>query len=348
MDTQLVRSAVAARRRAGVLPRSFEAPLFVLWEITYVCPLRCIHCYNHSGIDPGPQLGVDELVGVADQLGALQVHSVCLTGGEPAAHKGYLAAARRLRAHGISVGTPLSGWLLTPELAAEMAGLFDTIQVSLDGATAATHDRIRGVPGSHERALRACRILDEALESAGRRPPPTFAVAFVANRLNFDEIGAFIDLVAQGYRHVNEVRVQAIVPVGRAMELGMQLTREQTATMEAVCARKNLEYYPHVHVDPGDPTFHLKKPRVGHPWDLAVIDPRGRVRFSPWLSGEVGDLKERSLKEIWDAELRFLHEDPRWLSAIDQIDHVNDMQAVEVLLSAEYGRFGGGRRLPRS
>src|SRR5262249_35425124 len=108
MDVDLVRMAIANRRRVGLLPTAFSAPGFVLWEITYACPLRCIHCYNHSGDAPPKQLPTDQLLKIADQFGDLQVHSVCLTGGEPSVHKGYLDVARRLKDHQVSVGTPLS------------------------------------------------------------------------------------------------------------------------------------------------------------------------------------------------------------------------------------------------
>jgi MoaA/NifB/PqqE/SkfB family radical SAM enzyme len=346
MDVELVRMAIANRRKLGVLPDSFKGPVFVLWEITYACPLRCIHCYNHSGDTPGRHMPTESLLKIADQLGELQVHSVCLTGGEPAVHKGYLDVARRLKEHGVSVGTPLSGWMLNEELADEMAGLFDTLQVSVDGATAETHDKIRGVPGSFDRAIQACHMLDDAIERwLDRRVPPTLCGAFVANKLNFHEIEPFIDRMATSFKNLNEIRVQSIVPVGRAHELGIHLEKEQTDEMEALCSRKNMQYYPRVHVDPGDPTFHLMKPRVGHAWDLACIDPQGNVRFSPWLSGEVGQIgKDGTLQEIWEGELIDLHKSPRFLQHINKINHVNDMHDAEIALQQEFRRFGAGPR----
>ena len=43
-----------------------------------------------------------------------------------------------------------------------------------------------------------------------------------------------------------------------------------------------------------------------------------------------------------------LHNDPRFLKRINQIDHVSDMQAVETDLQAEFRRFGAGHKRAQS
>ncbi len=40
------------------------APVYVNWDLTYACPLRCIHCYSESGRRPSHPFVVERLLPV--------------------------------------------------------------------------------------------------------------------------------------------------------------------------------------------------------------------------------------------------------------------------------------------
>jgi sulfatase maturation enzyme AslB (radical SAM superfamily) len=49
-------------------PQRFGAPLFVVWNLTQTCNLRCVHCYQNATAKPAPdELSVDEKLAVVDQ-----------------------------------------------------------------------------------------------------------------------------------------------------------------------------------------------------------------------------------------------------------------------------------------
>jgi MoaA/NifB/PqqE/SkfB family radical SAM enzyme len=77
--------------------------------------------------------------------------SVTLTGGEPLSHPEFFDIARAVRARAMAVRIFTNGSLIDDEAAREIAALHpQAVEVSLHGATAATHDRTTGRPGSFD------------------------------------------------------------------------------------------------------------------------------------------------------------------------------------------------------
>lgn len=133
------------------------APRTVAWEITRACPLRCLHCRADAQVRRDSRElttaeGFDLIAQVADMGAAVLV----ITGGDPLARPDvyeFIAAGARA---GLHVGfSPSVTPRLTPvALARAVDAGAATIHLSLDGASAATHDGFRGVPSSFERTLR--------------------------------------------------------------------------------------------------------------------------------------------------------------------------------------------------
>ncbi len=137
----------------------------VLVELTYRCNLDCSFCYNDLGLR-GEPLTKDEYFRFFDELAELQVLNLTLSGGEPLAHPEFLALGARARELGFVVRIKSNGHALRGEMARRIRDEVDPflIEVSLHGATAATHDRQTRVPGSFERLLANLReILDLGL-----------------------------------------------------------------------------------------------------------------------------------------------------------------------------------------
>ena len=126
----------------------------VLVELTYRCNLDCVFCYNDLGLR-GEPLTRDEYFAFLQDLADLQVLNLTLSGGEPLAHPDFLALGARARELGFVVRVKSNGHALRGEMARRIRDEVDPflIEVSLHGATAATHDRQTRVPGSFERLL---------------------------------------------------------------------------------------------------------------------------------------------------------------------------------------------------
>jgi MoaA/NifB/PqqE/SkfB family radical SAM enzyme len=137
----------------------------VLVELTYRCNLDCFFCYNDLGLRGEPLRTEDYFRFFAD-LRDLECLNLTLSGGEPLAHPGFLKLGARARELGFVVRIKSNGHALRGEMARRVRDEVDPflIEVSLHGATAATHDRQTRVPGSFERLLANLReVLDLGL-----------------------------------------------------------------------------------------------------------------------------------------------------------------------------------------
>ncbi|HEV2853241.1 MAG TPA: radical SAM protein [Thermoanaerobaculia bacterium] len=126
----------------------------VLVELTYRCNLDCFFCYNDLNLR-GEPLSREQYFRLFEDLKEMEVLNLTLTGGEPLAHPDFLALGARARELGFVVRVKSNGHALRGELARRVRDEVDPflIEVSLHGATAATHDRQTRVPGSFDRLL---------------------------------------------------------------------------------------------------------------------------------------------------------------------------------------------------
>lgn len=140
------------------------APIAMLAELTYRCPLSCPYCSNpvemakkDSELSTGQWADVFEQ---AAKLGVLQLH---LSGGEPASRRDLVDLVTAAREAGLYTNLITSAIGLTQRRLAELdaAGL-DHIQLSLQGTDAEMADRIGGYKGGFARKMQAADWIVEA------------------------------------------------------------------------------------------------------------------------------------------------------------------------------------------
>src|SRR5437763_1480917 len=168
----------------------YRAPLFVAWQLTNRCNARCIACCEESGPDKGwrDELTRAEALALARQIVEFGVPYVAFGGGEPLGVPHCWDLFELLSAGGVSLKLETDGSRIEEGAADRLATLaVECIQISVDGATPATHERVR--PGSRFRdAIAAIEKL------VVRGSAPQFV--FVPNRYNVHEIVAAFELAA--------------------------------------------------------------------------------------------------------------------------------------------------------
>jgi SynChlorMet cassette radical SAM/SPASM protein ScmE len=201
------------RRRAADL---MATPRTVNVEITARCNLRCLYCYFFDNPAVSYRdLPTAEWVRCFDELGRAGVMRVLLAGGEPFARTDLPTLFDAIVRNRMRFAILSNGALVDDEAAVAVAqsGRCDYVQVSVDGADAATHDRVRGA-GAFVGAVRGIRHLQR------RGVPVTARVTIHRHnvghleaiaRLLLDELGvAEIGTNAAGFlgacqRHPDEV-----------------------------------------------------------------------------------------------------------------------------------------------
>lgn len=186
-----------------------EAPFLVIWETTRACDLACRHCRADAQPErDSGELSTAEAKRMLDDVRRFGPLIVVLSGGDAMKRPDVVELVR----HGASVGlrmaiTPATTPLATRERLLELrdAGLA-RVAVSLDGATAASHDAFRRVDGSFEHGLRVLRTAREMGLST--------QVNTVVARHDLDELPAMATLL--GELGIVFWEVFFLIPMGRA------------------------------------------------------------------------------------------------------------------------------------
>jgi radical SAM protein with 4Fe4S-binding SPASM domain len=194
-------------------------PFLIVWDVTHACNLRCRHCYAGAG-EPAPdELTTREAKSVIDELDRVGIPLLALSGGEPLVREDLLELVGYARDRGFYVALATNGTLITKSKARELreAGI-QFVQISLDGASATTHDRFRGIDGVFERTIQG---IENCVEEGF-----FVNIAATATRDNYREIPKIIDLCEE--RGVTWFMVYNFVPTGRgALIADHDLTPEE-------------------------------------------------------------------------------------------------------------------------
>jgi len=132
--------------------------LYLQWDATNDCNLRCLHCYHPIHVQNENLMNSEEIKSMLDDLSSTaerwsMVPRISISGGEPLMRKNLLNILRYANEKGILTAILTNGTLLTPKKAGEIfeAGV-RRLQVSLDGRKD-THNRIRRRSFAYNRAL---------------------------------------------------------------------------------------------------------------------------------------------------------------------------------------------------
>ena len=181
------------------------------WHLTERCNRHCTHCYQED--DPGSELEVGDLLRIVDLMDATVAKwgrrgTLSLTGGEPFLRHGELhrLMERIEELDNLDYYDILTnGSLIRNGEAANLAqyAKLRRVQVSLEGATAETNDRIRGA-GSFKSTLHAISKLREAGIAV--------SVMTTLTRSNKGEIPALVDLLSEA--GVETFALERLIPEG--------------------------------------------------------------------------------------------------------------------------------------
>jgi MoaA/NifB/PqqE/SkfB family radical SAM enzyme len=207
----------AELRQGDVPPDHLVGPLVVHLEVVAACNLSCAHCFagelprNH---DP---LTVREMEGLFAELSRLGTFRVSLTGGEPLLRRDLLDVVDAAVAAGLHPSLTTNAMLLSEDLARALgARPLASLNVSLEGPTAAVNDAVRGA-GTFDRVLEKLALL---------RRHARFTLGFTLLRSNVHLVKECVELAHQVGAHA--VVFRPLYPAGTALHhLDLMPTYEQ-------------------------------------------------------------------------------------------------------------------------
>jgi MoaA/NifB/PqqE/SkfB family radical SAM enzyme len=160
-----------------VAPRLHVRPLVAELFVTENCNLKCVscNCWRESTRD---ELSTEEWFDVIDQLGAAGILKANFTGGEPLLRADTPLLMRRAVAAGITDLHLNTNSILLDDRRREavLAAGVRSFNISVDGATAELHDRLRGKDGAFETTVERIRGLVSSSDDLDLRVRLNFTV----------------------------------------------------------------------------------------------------------------------------------------------------------------------------
>lgn len=246
--------------------------LFTLqFGITSKCNLRCHHCYDDT--EDHVHMPFDQCTVILDKFFAFcnkwnRFPRLWITGGEPTIHPHFWDILDYVQEKAdqscfvtiLSNGTTITDMFVKKVKAYSMR---IDVQISVDGATAETHDRIRG-EGTFEKAVTALRLMAPA--------DIITHMHFVVHKDNYEDGFLMTDLAKK--LGVNVLTVTRLVPWGRGKELyEKMLTPEQ---VQRLYKKLSDDYDDILSVYPPKP--HIARERCD--WPIIYPDPLTEEAFS--------------------------------------------------------------------
>jgi len=179
----------------------------VAWETTRNCNLDCIHCRASATRGPySGELDTREAFQLLDQITEVAKPIVILTGGEPLLREDIFDIAAYGTRLGLRMVMAPNGTLITESIARRLIDVgIRRISISLDGASAQSHDRFRKVEGAFEGAVNAMKI--------ARNVGLEFQVNTTITKTNLDQIPKIQELAVDLGAVAHHIFL--LVPTGR-------------------------------------------------------------------------------------------------------------------------------------
>lgn len=272
-------------------------PLAVELNITNTCNFNCIHCSKDSQpVRFAEELSIEEILTIIDECMRLGVPELRFMGGEPLIHPGFLKFVRRAKEKGVfQLRLSTNGWLIDDDLAKELSKYFESIQLSVHGASPSIHDTVVGKKGAWEQAKKAAYLLNKNGVKVN--------IGFTVMRENVGDISEMSQLALEW--GVNSLGFLCLVPQGRGAQLKKWSTEEVLEMGETIkelkcrvgsCLNLDVAGFPPITPIKNDATIYGCE--AGK--TLMTIEPNGKVKACGILPETFGiQIRESTLLEVW-------------------------------------------------
>ena len=264
------------------------------------CNHDCSFCIYHSmhSKERSETLNRSLLLKTIDDLAELGVKSILFVGGgEPMAHPDTTAAIEAAHKHGISAGLVTNGSLVKPKFQERLKKSAAYVRFSLDAASAPLHLKLHR-KDDHD------QIIDNLRNLAAQEGPCTVGTGYFINEDNVHEVHDCAKLVkSTGANYIqlksysgvpmsSELQTAALKQIERVLEL--QDDKFDVHVMDRIFANET-------HQVRGYTKCHWQafKPIINADGNVYLCAQKRTNK-----NGIIGNIYEKSLKEIWNSRER--------------------------------------------
>ena len=271
-------------------------PLRAMFELTYKCNFRCVHCYNVSDRQK-KELTTREIKDILLELKDAGCFYIGFTGGEPFMREDIFEILDFAKINGFRITILTNGSFIDKKTARGISSLgtsLNCVNISVLGATRGTFEAITHKTGSYENVLRAVSLLVDEKVAVQIK-----SVAMKPNRGEFLMIKRLADA-----HNVMFSYCAALSPKtnGDREPLKYQMSLSDIRKLEQELSGKGgpeRERRPRLNLNAGD--IGRKNPfkcQIGV--SEAVISPYGEMNLCSEVSYPRYDILRGSVKDGWD------------------------------------------------
>ena len=177
-------------------------PRAVYLNMTPHCNLNCVYCFATEREENNFIMNLNDYKKVLISVKNYNPNSeIIFTGGEPLISELTIPVAKYSKELGLTTKLMTNATLITEKNVENIANVFDSIKISLDGSTAEKHNFYRG-PGSYERTIKAIKLLDKL--------DTNISLAMVVTKNNYS------DIATMAKKWGERLTFQPLFPIGNA------------------------------------------------------------------------------------------------------------------------------------
>ena len=281
----------------NVLARKKKIPSRVMFELTYKCNFRCIHCYV-SPDKKKKELTTEEVFSILDQLKDAGTFHIGFTGGEPLLRKDIFEILDHAKKCGFRISLLTNGYLIDKSVAKKIASLgpsLNRVDISVLGATKKTFEGIIGIKGGFDKVMDSIRLLKEK-----RVDVQVKATLMTPNKDEFLEIKGLAKRLGCLFRYGPTVSRKAD---GNGITLQYQVSPDEVSRIKRLLAGDKKA------IDENENSRRILKIKTtgrrslfhcGAGQTEVTISPYGEMNFCLEIHYPEYNILESSLKECWE------------------------------------------------
>jgi radical SAM protein with 4Fe4S-binding SPASM domain len=304
-----------------------------LLELTYKCNLACQFCYNDLGA-VGQPMALENYKTLIDDLKKMGTLSITLSGGEPLVHPDFFELGAYARSQGFSITVKSNGVPLNQNNARRLKDEVDPylVEMSLHGADAKTHDRQTLMVGSFDRMLKNIRFM----KSIGFRMRLNSALTKL-NEHQVEEMFALTDGLEVPLRFDPQITPRDngdLSPllltaskdgIANMMRITLERSLAQTRSNAAINKQSVEIRVPGKADTPAEADAPKRVKNCGVGSTNIAVDPFGNVYPCVQYRRAVGNLHEKSVREIWEDS--------------DLLDEIRELQARDSAVASKVDNY---------
>ncbi len=273
-------------------------------ELTRRCNAHCKHCIINAAVEKDNEMSTDRIISLLEELHDEGCQMVTFTGGEPFMREDWPLFLQKAKALDMQI-VMMSNGLKIDDSVIKTLKLFDvSLGISLDGATADTHDRIRGVKGIFDHFVEIIPKLKKAEVYT--------SMATTVMQSNFNELDKIKDLLLK--LNADAWQIQVVKPCSRLMDSEL-LTEEQYYNLAKKIVEYREKYSKKMFIVEADcigynssltPKLYIQGWRGCECGINSVsIESDGNVKGCPNMNNSEGNVSNTPFKEIWQSHDTF-------------------------------------------